>query len=348
MAREKVIFDDDIVGVRTGVMFGVLAPEAEVLGITVVTGGAWRDACVAHTLRMLEIVGRTDIPVLPGAVHPLVNTEAATRRWEAQYGKLVYKGAWMEEAWPDGTLQSQPLYHGPDHVPPLPQGDPVMRASTENAAEFLVRKVREFPGEVTIVATGPMTNLALAQRLDPEFAALAKQLVYMGGSLNPRQRRASVSAAQFAREFAHSPRLEFNFRFDPEAASIMLRAPWRRIVMVPVDPSTATELTPELLQAMTRTDTPLTRALKVHCETGFPLWDEIATAVWLHPEFITQSEELAIDVDTAPTAGYGNTLSWPEERAPGLGERINTVVREIDVPAFERWMVALANQAVGG
>jgi len=343
-ARRKVIVDDDITGVRSSALLAIQSRGAEVLGLTIVSGSVWRDEGVAHALRMLEIVGRTDIPVVPGSAFPLVNTEQATKRWEALYGKLVYKGAWMNESWPDGTLQSQPLYHAHDQVPKLREGNPTIRASTETAADFLVRKVREFPGQVTIIATGPLTNIALAQRLDPQFAANAKELVYMGGSLNPQQRLASVSAQQFGREFINTPRLEFNFRWDPEAASIALRAPWKRIVMVPVDPSTATELTPELLNAMTRTGTPLAQNLKRFSETGFPLWDEIATAVWLAPALIARSDELAIDVDTSFSAGYGNTLSWPAGRGPALGERIATVVREVDVKGLERLMVELMNQ----
>ena len=98
-----------------------MAPEADLLGITTTSGSVWRDEATAHALRMLELAGRGDVPVVPGAVYPLVNSELATRRWEALYGKLVYKGAWMNEKWPDGTLQSQPLYHAHDTVPPLPE-----------------------------------------------------------------------------------------------------------------------------------------------------------------------------------------------------------------------------------
>ncbi|MGG2352343.1 nucleoside hydrolase, partial [Salmonella enterica] len=92
-----------------------------------------------------------------------------------------------------------------------------------------IRMVHKFPGQVTIVACGPMTNLALAQRLDPQFAALAAGLVYMGGSFAPHQVLDNRSAADFAREFANSPRREFNTRFDPEAASIVAHAPWKSI-----------------------------------------------------------------------------------------------------------------------
>lgn len=114
----------------------------------------------------------------------------------------------------------------------------------------MIDMVHRYPHQVSIIATGPLTNLALAQRLDPEFASLAKELVYMGGSLNPRQTRPDEVAHQFAREFLNTPRREFNIRFDPEGASIALRAPWAKITMIPVDPSTDTELTPALLKRL--------------------------------------------------------------------------------------------------
>ena len=206
---------------------------------------------------------------------------------------------------------------------------------------LLPQALRGFASMFCIV---PITNLALAQRLDPEFAATAKQLIYMGGSINPRQIRDSVSAAQFAREFVNTPRLEFNFRWDPEAASITLRAPWKKITMIPVDPSTATELTPKLVKRMSAAGTPLSKAFKDHQETGFPLWDEIATAVWLDPSIITKSSQLYVDVDTSFSAGYGQTLSWSEHYQPGLGEQLQTVVREIDVERLENMMVELMNR----
>lgn len=338
--KRLVILDDDVPSLGLAQFMAVLAPDVEVLGVTIVSGSTWRDENVAHMLRMLEIVGRPDIPVMAGAELPLLNTETETEHWEALYGKLIWKGAWMKR-WVEDTVQTAPNYHAPDVVPPLAEGMPAIKASAENAVDFLVRKVREFPGQVSIVATGPMTNIALAQQRDPQFASLAKELVYMGGSLNPQRRLDTVSARQFAREFVNTPRREFNFRWDPEAARIALRAPWRKIVMVPVDPSTATELSGDLMRRMTARDTELARQLKAHKELGFPLWDEIAAAVWLDPSLIAEADALYIDVNTQFGPGYGDTLSWAPHYQPGVGERIETVVREVDVPRLERLMVGL-------
>jgi len=105
-------------------------------------------------------------------------------------------------------------------VPPLKEGQPTTKPAAEGAAQFLVRMVRKYPHEVTIYEGGPMTNLALALSLDPQFAELAQGLVFMGGSLNPQTSDP---------EFINNPRHEFNFWFDPEAAAIVLRAPLRAL-----------------------------------------------------------------------------------------------------------------------
>ena len=187
------------------------------------------------------------------------------------------------------------------------------------------------------MATGPLTNVALAVALDPGIASLAAGLVIMGGSLDPVPVRTDVAAAQFAREFVNSPRREFNFRFDPEAASMVMHADWRSIVLVPVDPSTATELTPALLHRLSAAPTPLARFIAGR-EPGFPLWDEIAAAVWLDPSLIASAQRLYIDVNTEFDASYGDTLSWSPGYQPGLGERLVTVVRRVDVPRLEALM----------
>lgn len=341
--RRKVIINQDAFGPGgpnlQPILMVLQSPDVEVLGITIESGDGWQKENVAHTLRMLELIGRPEIPVVPGATFPLVNSAEATKRWEAAHGKLFYKGAWTE-VWSPEVLVRRPQPHGPEVVPSLVEGDPQLKPRAETAAAFLVRKVREFPGEVSILAMGPMTNLALALRLDDGFAAGAKEIVFMGGSFNPR-----ASDNAFALEYVYTPRLEFNFRWDPEAAASVLRAPWRRIVQVPVDPSTATLFRPEMIRQVAAADTPVARYVAKYVES-FPLWDEIAAAVWLEPALINRSERLAVGIDTgADGAGYGNTLSWPAGKGPGLGERDVDVVFEVKVQALEQYVVGLLTGA---
>src|ERR1700730_8800180 len=171
-AKRKVIIDQDAFGPAGSNMQAILmllqSKDVEVLGITIPSGDGWRDEEVSHTLRLLEIAQRTEVPVYAGAVWPLVQTQGLGKRWESLYGKLFYKGAWTE-VWPtEGTVRRSPYHADPYLVPPSPAGEPKIKPARESAASFLVRKVREFPGQVSIVAAGPLTNLALASRLDPE------------------------------------------------------------------------------------------------------------------------------------------------------------------------------------
>lgn len=341
-APTKVIIDDDGFTLMHMMLLG--SPNIEVVGVTSVTGNLWAPRGAAMQLRGLEIMGRSDVPVAQGAVHPLLNTEKQTDRWEALYGKLTWKGAWMKQ-WVEPTLQSTPPYYGPADLTNLPWGAPTTRATPEMAAVFLIRMVRQYPGQITIVVGGPMTNLALAQRLDPEFASLAKGLVYMGGSFNPHRVLDDRSAVEFAREFANSPRREFNIRLDPESASIVSRAPWRQITVVPVDPSTATQLTPALRDRLVKAAPPAFGRMIAGFEAGFPLWDEIVAAVVIDPAIVRQQDRVYVDYDTQFGATYGDTLSWHEHYQPGLGEQKAGVVLSVDPRALEDLIVrALAER----
>src|ERR1700739_2258245 len=97
-AKRKIIMHHDAAGPggtdQQSILLFVQSPQTEVLGITIVTGDAWLKDEVAHTLRMLELVGRTDIPVVPGAEYPLVRRKEETELWEQQYGVVPWTGAW--------------------------------------------------------------------------------------------------------------------------------------------------------------------------------------------------------------------------------------------------------------
>jgi purine nucleosidase len=338
----KIIIDQDAFGPASSNLQAILmllqADNVEVLGITVTSGDGWRDEEVSHTLRLLEVAKRTDVPVFGGAVVPLVNTQQRTKMWEQIYGKLYYKGAWTE-VWPDqGAVRRSPYHADPFLVPPSPAGMPTTKAASGHAVEFLIRKVREFPGQVTIMSAGPLTNLALAARLDPQFASLAKEYVFMGGSFNP------VPADNaFAAEYVNAPRREFNMRWDPEAASIVLREPWKKITQLPIDPTTKTFFTPELFKQIAKGKAPFKDYLSEFGQS-FPMWDELAVAVWLDPSIVTRSANLLVDVDTTFTAGYGDTLSWAIGEGPGLGERPVFVVQDVDVAKFEKMTVELLSK----
>ena len=180
----------------------LVSARLKVIGITSVTGDCWRDEGTASVLRYLEVVGREDIPVYNGAVYPLVNRPDRMRQWEAAYGYIYWKGAWNDPAKFPNSHPDEPY----KIVPPRDRM-PLLRAQSENAANYLVRAVHEHPGQVTIFAGGPLTNIALAVGLDPNFASLAKRLVFFGGALS-----------QIADGDADGFHSDFDILFDPEAA----------------------------------------------------------------------------------------------------------------------------------
>ncbi|WP_298289964.1 nucleoside hydrolase [Novosphingobium sp.] len=330
--RRKVIIDDE--GFALMHLLLLEDRRVNVLGITTVSGNAWANRATAMVLRGLELSGHETVPVAQGATFPILNSEARTERWEALYGKLVWKGAFMKQ-WAEPTVQSAPDYHGPFDAVDLPWGNPKLKALPEAAALFMIRTVRANPHQVTIIACGPLTNLALAQRLDPEFALLVKEVVLMGGSLNPQQTLDNPSAAQFAREFVNSPRREFNIRFDPEAASMFAHAPWTKVTFVPVDPSTATQLTPALVEQLAKAARPPVAAMIRKMEPGFPMWDEIAAAVWLDPSLVTRQQRLWYDFNVQFGPSYGDMLTWNDAYRPGLDEGAADMVLAVDVGRME-------------
>lgn len=322
--KRKVIIDQDGRGPATtdqqAILLFLQSPEVEPLGITIVSGDQWRDEEVAHTLRMLEIIGRSDVPVVPGAVFPLVNTKEGTARWEKLHGRVIYQGAWNWGA-----------VHEPFVVPPLREGNPTTRPAEEDAAHFLIRRVHQYPHEVTIYAGGPLTNLALAIAIDPHFPTLAKELVVMGGSINP---------GTSDPEFAVAPRREFNFWWDPEAAHIVLRAPWPKITETTVDLSLKTRLTKAMIAEIAKSKTPVAQYLAQYANEEY-MWDEVAAAMWLEPSLVTKEEALYVDVDYSHGPGYGNTLTWPAGSQPGLGERLAHIPTELDLKKFYEMFVDL-------
>jgi len=330
--KRKIIVDQDAAGPAgtdsQSTLMLIQSPETEVLGVTVVTGDMWLKAEVAHTLRMLELIGRTDIPVVPGAEYPLVRRKEETELWEQRHGSVTWLGAWTPR-W----------YHPPDQLGEFPEGMPTTKPSDEDAAHFLVRTVRKYPNEVTIYAGGPMTNLAFAISIDPEFASLAKELVFMGASLNPRTTNP---------EFVNTPRHEFNIWFDPEAAHIVLRAPWKRIVCTTVDISVKTNMTTELINRIKAGNSPAANYVgkyaRLYGEYNY-LWDELAVAAWLDPSLITKKETRYMDVDLDRGAGYGNILTWTDRDKPKVEVQPVEIQVDLDTERFYKMFVDLMTAA---
>jgi inosine-uridine nucleoside N-ribohydrolase len=320
----KVVLDTDLGFASDDAMALLLllqSSKVDLLGVTVVTGNAWLNQEVANTLRLLEIAGRAEVPVYAGAEFPLVNSVAEMRLRESLYGETSeggYKGAWKLNG------PSRAEVRAPDARFAEKQ------AETLSAAEFLVRTIRDNPGEVTVAAIGPLTNVALAVALDPGVARLTKKLVVMGGGIGTRP--------------------EFNFWMDPEAARMVLRAPWPEIVVTPLNICWQAPFTQEVAQAAARGDTPIARyfAETFVANHWAPvtslMYDQIAVLSLLEPEIVQRSETMWLDVEIDHGASYGKTLFWDAKVDPPPGTRAVEVQFDLDYPRFIEHFLTLMAQ----
>lgn len=339
--RRKVIIDQDARGPATtdqqAILMFLQSPQVETLGITIVSGDMWRDEEVAHTLRMLELTGHPEIPVVPGAIYPLINRMEVIDRWEALYGKVHYEGAWNNHK--PGANSASSLrgkYHPPAEVPDLIEGNPTIKPAAEDAAHFIIRMVHQYPHQVTIYAGGPLTNLAQALSIDPEVADLAQELVVMGGAL----------AAIYPNGPPTELRREFNFWWDPESVHMTLTAPWHKITVTTVDISIKTRMTKAMLTEIAKIQTPAAQYVAKYGDKEYMeyMWDELAVAGWIDPSIITKQSQLFMDIDISHTANYGNVLLWDNTDRPGLDEQLVNLPEELDSAKFYKLFVDLLAQ----
>jgi purine nucleosidase len=346
--KRLVIFDQDGSGPggsnQMAMMTLLQSPQAQVLGLTMVTGNAWRDEETQHTLRMLELIGRTDVPVAMGAVFPLVRTQQETLLEAPLVGNVDWLGAWgggptnlAANGTPERGSGGQPsvIYqktHDPYEIPAMPEGAPHIKAIEEDAVHFLIRQIHAHPHQVTIVACGPLTNIALAISIDPQFASLTQGIVIMGGSLNPQTTDP---------EYSETPRHEFNFWFDPEAAHIVLRAPWPRIDLTTVDISLKASFTEEILAAIAKSPNPAAQYLAKFSQERYYMWDEIAAASWLDPTLITREKLVYMDVDLNHGPNYGNTMTWTDQLRPQTNLQKVHAQLDLDLPKFQKFFIGL-------
>lgn len=336
----RVIVDQDARGPGTSDQQALLvflqSEKFDVLGITTVSGDQWVKEETQHTLRMLEIAGRTDVPVIQGAEFPLINSKEETERWEQIYGKFEYKGCWTEHFNAKrSTIYDEP-YHAPDVVPPMSEGEPHTKPLPGIAAEFIIKMVHKYPGEVVLWAGGPLTNYALALKLDPEVATLAKEFVMMGGGLYADKGAIDPGAIDARREF--------NWWFDAEATRIVLRAPWKKVTITPIDISVKTRFTNEMKATIAGAHTPITDYLEKYSLPGY-MWDEIAGAALIDPSIITGQKQLYMDIDIDHGASYGKTIFWDPKTMVPPYLRLSTVQFDIDAEKFYKLYIDLMTRS---
>ena len=304
---DSAVFNDDAAALA---MLLQRRDLIEVLGVTVVAGNHTVPQGSEHMLHLLELMGAEAVPVHCGADAPLVNTPARAARQEAQWGPISFKGAF------DAGL---------DVLPPHGGRFAATRPRATHAASFIIDAIERHPNEVTLVAVGPMTNVAMALRRRPDLAAHVKSLVFMGGN-------ARVPGNV-------TPAAEFNIWFDPEAAAEVLASSIPRIVMFGLDITNHAPIRKSHFDAIVAIDTPLTRLMRHDMGPRFErdpgaicyVWDCITAAWLIDPPVVTVAEQLPIEVDTTFGPSYGGTRV--SETAPD-GGRLVEVMLDLDVANF--------------
>jgi inosine-uridine nucleoside N-ribohydrolase len=281
--QSRVIIDTDPgVDDALALLLAMRSPELKIEGITAVAGNVPLELTLPNALRMVEISARNDIPVAAGAIGPMLRrlVTATYAHGENGLGGAVF---------PEPKLR--------------PIGDP--------AAEFIRETIRKYPGEVTLLTIGPLTNIAAALNSDPAMASMVRALVMMGGSLSGGN---------------ITPAAEFNIYVDPEAARIVFQS-GIPITMVGLDVTRKTSLTDEHVQVLEAAQNPVSQAaakiarnaINHNRERGFlagpNMHDSLAVAGFLDPS-ILEFHDYYVDVETTGELTAGETVGY----SPNAGD----------------------------
>ncbi|KAJ5114437.1 hypothetical protein NUU61_000196 [Penicillium alfredii] len=292
--------------------------NVDVLGLASDTANTWQPQVALHAVATLEAGNLSCIPVYPGATWPLINTPHRFQAWESIHGKLPWEGAFAPE---NKTLDAQgndPTSGNPNRIVKsafkegFPKGKP---NNSTSAANFMVQMVHKHPGQVSIYSAGALTNVALAVRMDPQFASLAKNLVIMGGyvDLNMLEATGSIMLADL--------QSDINLMIDPEASKIALTADFPEII---VAGNVANQVMPDqkFLDEVHEVRNPYTDLFHRYYDLLFPFWDETAAALMVDPSIVVNQTSVYLDVDTSyGSPNYGNIHVYQKALAPpGIGK----------------------------
>jgi purine nucleosidase len=290
------------------------SPELDTLGLTIVNGNVPCDLGVVCALNLLRVMGRTDIPVYGGAVQPLVGDMRPIRE---TFDLILQKAGWDKPIPPPETegLQVQP----------------------QHAVDFIIEQAKAYPGEVTMICIGPLTNLALAIRKEPELPKLMKEVIVMGGGwTQPLD--------------CMTPVAEFNMYCDPEAAKIVLHC-GTPMYMTGFESSKKTQLKRHHLELLGQYDTPTSKFIKemaepwlafMHAAFGLDLCylpDPQAIALALDESLFTL-EDMYIDIETKGELTRGMTVADRNLALRKCSYSPNVrVCTDIDVERFMEFML---------
>ena len=287
-AQSLLILDVDTgIDDALGLLYACAAPTATILGVSTVAGNVDLARATRNTRAVLALAGRADIPVWPGCVRPIMR--------EPEDASEIHGGSGLGNAI-------------------LPE--PAVAENAGNAIDKIVAAAKAHAGELILVATGPLTNVAVALMREPELPKLLKRLVLMGGA--------------FKEGGNTTPAAEFNIWHDPEAARIVFQgfgaegaAP---LVAVGLDVTRQTLLLPEHLSDLARrcegaphapallrfledsTKHYFERVEKREGRRYFVMHDPLAIAAAIDPTLI-DTAAVAVDVETTGTLANGMTVA---------------------------------------
>ncbi|KAK8002603.1 hypothetical protein PG989_002322 [Apiospora arundinis] len=331
----KMILDNDWASVAFLPILQALDAGWDVVGIVGDTADSWSLQTSLHALAALELGNLSScIPVHKGADYPLLNTPELFQLWSTLHGKLPWEGAFAPENKTAEQLGGEPTSGDPRHLSKAAffEGFPKGELAGERAAAWMVEQVRANPGEILIYSGGAFTNIALAVRMDPEFASLTRGLVVMGGYIDSVLLGAATGRTLLEADYVS----DINLKIDPEAAKIALTADFPAITIAG---NGANQVFPdqEFLDALVEVENPYTTLLHEHTDLKLPYWDEIAMYAFLNPEHVKKSVTFYLDVDTAWSSPYyGNIIGYQEALKPKAQklQKVNYVL-EVDGENFK-------------
>ena len=287
MVRQLILDVDTGTDDAVAIMLAALHPELDLLACTTVNGNVEVANCTDNTLRTLEWIGRSDISVYEGLDRPIVRADFPTPR----------------------ATKRDPKVHMATLPLPVPKG----RKQALSAPIFLAQRFAQAPGEITLVAVGPLSNVAAALAIDPAFATNVGHLIIMGGAIN----KSNIT-----------PSAEFNIWADPEAAAQVFAAGFPRITLVPLDATHDALISSSQCQALRALDTAAgmaaadiiehrIRGYEANQPTGTPdtapVHDAVCVASLLD-EAIIETRHLNVVIETRGEYTIGRTVVDHEKR----------------------------------
>ena len=303
MTKPQLLIDTDP-GVDDALAILMAHAHADIAGLSIAAGNVGLDHTVRNALTLVDLLGAST-PVFAGCATPLVRAPG----------------------------EDAAFVHGQDGFGDVGFADPTASTTNESAALALLRLTRERPGELTLVALAPLTNLALALRLDPALPERVARLVIMGGAVTGHGNTGNVPA-------------EFNIGFDPEAAHVVFEA-FPQFDLVDWE-ATLRHAFDEWLQAgdqradFYRRISGTARAFNLkHARRGVIAADALAMAVAIDPSIVTRGETRAVAVELDGRLTRGATVvDW----AGRLGRHAQAnIVLEVDQARF----AAMVRRALG-